>query len=487
MSNSPLTPGVVPGRLPAEAYAGNFSDHEPALDAHEARVAADRCYFCHDAPCMTACPTSIDIPLFIRQIATGTLDAAARTILSQNILGGMCARVCPTEVLCEQACVRNTNESKPVEIGLLQRFAVEGHFANPGAKPLFERAPSRMLAIALAVYYNLCGAGLSVPIYAITTIVLGSMLRITPEEEKWLWDYWGPAQRENNPVFGRLDAMIDFISPMWKDSLKFVEPNMSGIGGDGFLMIVWGVLTEQAIGKLFIAGIVPGIILTLLFILTVAIIAFVRPDMVGPPAAPSTMKEKLTVLSGSVGEVVVIFGVIMGGLFVATILTLVVVPADAPPLLVAARHPALVPEVVGVHALGAEFGDRIVDLARIGVGIGDDRRHHRLHRRQPHRKRACVVLYQDAEEALHGAVERPVHHQRLVRLAVLADVRDIKPLRQVEVDLHGRGRLRTQGSARNPCHPRGRWPATLRGYPAHRQSDNAGDDRSFHARSPLCP
>ena len=105
MTNSPLTPGIVSGRLPAAAYAKNFGDHEPALDAHEARVAADRCYFCHDAPCITACPTDIDIPLFIRQIATGTPDAAAQTIWNQNILGGMCARVCPTETLCEQACV----------------------------------------------------------------------------------------------------------------------------------------------------------------------------------------------------------------------------------------------------------------------------------------------------------------------------------------------------------------------------------------------
>jgi glutamate synthase (NADPH/NADH) small chain len=88
-------------------------------------VAADRCYFCHDAPCITACPTDIDIPLFIRQIASGTPEAAAKTILSQNILGGMCARVCPTETLCEQACVREAAEGKPVKIGELQRFATD--------------------------------------------------------------------------------------------------------------------------------------------------------------------------------------------------------------------------------------------------------------------------------------------------------------------------------------------------------------------------
>jgi len=125
LSNSQLTPGIVPARLPAASYEANFADHEPPLDRHEARVAADRCYFCHDAPCMTACPTSIDIPLFIRQIATGTPEAAAKTILSQNIMGGMCARVCPTETLCEEVCVREVAEGKPVEIGRLQRYATD--------------------------------------------------------------------------------------------------------------------------------------------------------------------------------------------------------------------------------------------------------------------------------------------------------------------------------------------------------------------------
>ncbi len=141
MPNSTLTPGVVPGRLPAAAYDANFADHEPALDAHEARVAADRCYFCHDAPCITACPTSIDIPLFIRQIATGTAESAAKTIWDQNILGGMCARVCPTETLCEEACVREAAEGKPVEIGRLQRFATDRVMAQ-GIHPYVRAAPT---------------------------------------------------------------------------------------------------------------------------------------------------------------------------------------------------------------------------------------------------------------------------------------------------------------------------------------------------------
>jgi glutamate synthase (NADPH/NADH) small chain len=117
--------GIAAGRLPDAQYDINFADLHPRLDKHEALVAADRCYFCYDAPCMTACPTSIDIPLFIRQISTGNPIGSAKTIFDQNILGGMCARVCPTETLCEQACVRNTAEDRPVEIGKLQRYATD--------------------------------------------------------------------------------------------------------------------------------------------------------------------------------------------------------------------------------------------------------------------------------------------------------------------------------------------------------------------------
>lgn len=141
MTNSPFTPGIAAARLDAATLAENFADLHAPLDAHEALVAADRCYFCHDAPCITACPTSIDIPLFIRQIATGTPEAAAKTIFDQNILGGMCARVCPTETLCEQACVRETAEGKPVEIGRLQRFATDT-LMEQGIHPFTRAAPT---------------------------------------------------------------------------------------------------------------------------------------------------------------------------------------------------------------------------------------------------------------------------------------------------------------------------------------------------------
>ncbi len=131
MPNTPQTPGLAAGRLPTETIEANFADLHPPLSAHEAAVAADRCYFCHDAPCMAACPTTIDIPLFIRQIATGNPEGAAKTILGQNILGGMCARVCPTETLCEEACVREAAEHEPVQIGRLQRFATDHMMEKP--------------------------------------------------------------------------------------------------------------------------------------------------------------------------------------------------------------------------------------------------------------------------------------------------------------------------------------------------------------------
>ena len=125
MSNEQISPAVATGRLPEDAIKQNFQELHPPLNDHEALVAADRCYFCFDAPCVEACPSDIDIPLFIRQISTGIPEAAAKTIFDQNILGGMCARVCPVETLCEKSCVRNDAEHKPVDIGRLQRYATD--------------------------------------------------------------------------------------------------------------------------------------------------------------------------------------------------------------------------------------------------------------------------------------------------------------------------------------------------------------------------
>jgi glutamate synthase (NADPH/NADH) small chain len=131
-------PDVAPGRLSASEIDRNFADLHPPLSKSEALIAADRCYFCYAAPCTAACPTGIDIPRFIQSIRSGDIEGAARTILSENIMGGMCARVCPTEVLCEQACVRNAHEDRPVDIGLLQRYATDPMFES--GRQLFARA-----------------------------------------------------------------------------------------------------------------------------------------------------------------------------------------------------------------------------------------------------------------------------------------------------------------------------------------------------------
>ncbi|WP_299947778.1 NAD(P)-dependent oxidoreductase [uncultured Ruegeria sp.] len=141
MAQGQMAPGIVSGRLSSDELTSNFTDLHPPLAPHEAAVAADRCYFCYDAPCVTACPTDIDIPLFIRQIQAAQPQAAARTIFDQNILGGMCARVCPTETLCEEACVRETAEGKPVEIGRLQRYATDTLMAA-GEHPFDRAAPT---------------------------------------------------------------------------------------------------------------------------------------------------------------------------------------------------------------------------------------------------------------------------------------------------------------------------------------------------------
>ena len=154
---------VRAGRLSPQQYAQNFCDAHPPLTLAQAHIEADRCYFCFDAPCQTACPTSIDIPSFIQRIADNNIRGSAHAILSANPLGGMCARVCPTEVLCEQACVRNTNEDKPVEIGMLQRYATDAYFDKPGA-PMFTRATAtgRKVAVVGAGPAGLaCGHGLA--------------------------------------------------------------------------------------------------------------------------------------------------------------------------------------------------------------------------------------------------------------------------------------------------------------------------------------
>lgn len=140
-------PDIQSHRLDGSEIAYNFGDLHPPLTRSAALIEADRCYFCYDAPCTTACPTGIDIPGFIQKIRSDNVRGSARTILEENIMGGMCARVCPTEVLCEEACVRNTHEDKPVEIGLLQRYATDPIL--DGQTQLFNREPPTGKTVAV--------------------------------------------------------------------------------------------------------------------------------------------------------------------------------------------------------------------------------------------------------------------------------------------------------------------------------------------------
>lgn len=223
---NPMTPGIAADRLSNEALAQNFADLHVPLEPHEVRVAADRCYFCYDAPCVTACPTDIDIPLFIRQISTDRSEAAAKTILDMNILGGMCARVCPTEVLCEQACVREVSEGKPVEIGRLQRHATDRLMAK-NIHP-FERAAATGKKVAvvgagpagLSCAHRLALKGIDVTIYDARSKAGGlneygiaaykSTNDFAAKEVAWLLSIGG-ITIENNKTLG-VDMTLDGLS-----------------------------------------------------------------------------------------------------------------------------------------------------------------------------------------------------------------------------------------------------------------------------------
>jgi len=141
-SHSPHVPDVEGDRLEVL-----FEDKKPPYDEAEAIAEANRCLYCVDAPCIKACPTAIDIPTFIRKIATGNTKGAARTILSQNLLGKSCGQVCPVEVLCAGACVYNDWEREPIRIGRLQRYAVDTAIAED--PQLLRAKPSTGKRIAL--------------------------------------------------------------------------------------------------------------------------------------------------------------------------------------------------------------------------------------------------------------------------------------------------------------------------------------------------
>lgn len=135
-------------RLDAAQYECNFADLHPPLTAQQAHFEASRCLFCFEAPCITACPTHIDVPAFIRKIAVENVRGAARVILEANPLGASCARVCPVEALCEGACVVNHNHERPVSIGRLQRYATD-YFAARGMPALLQVGAASGRRVAL--------------------------------------------------------------------------------------------------------------------------------------------------------------------------------------------------------------------------------------------------------------------------------------------------------------------------------------------------
>ena len=179
MSDNNLTNKVMnikSHRLSKKEIDDNFSDLHAPLSAIEALIEADRCYFCYDAPCTKACPSDIDVPGFIQSIRSNNLTGAAEKILSENIFGGMCARDCPTEELCQLACVRNDHEQKPVEIGLLQRYATDS-VLNNGVQ-LFSRQENTGKSIAVV------GAGPAGISCAHRLAVLGHKITVYDAKDK---------------------------------------------------------------------------------------------------------------------------------------------------------------------------------------------------------------------------------------------------------------------------------------------------------------
>jgi dihydropyrimidine dehydrogenase (NAD+) subunit PreT len=134
-------------RLTDEQLAANFADIAPPLTNDAALLEANKCLFCHDAPCTIACPTHIDVPAFIKKIATGNLRGSARVILDVNPFGHSCARACPVEVLCEGACVLNERDEQPIKIALLQRHATD--YVLEAKLKLFDAGPKTGKHVAI--------------------------------------------------------------------------------------------------------------------------------------------------------------------------------------------------------------------------------------------------------------------------------------------------------------------------------------------------
>jgi dihydropyrimidine dehydrogenase (NAD+) subunit PreT len=213
-------------------FEQNFAQLKPLMNATEAYYESSRCLFCYDAPCVNACPTGIDIPLFIRQINAGNLDGAAKTIYDSNYFGHACGKVCPTEVLCEGACVYNHQDVKPLEIGRLQAHATASAIASN--KKLYQLAPDNGKKIAIvgagpagiacACELRLLGYGVHVfeakgkpsglTVYGVAPYKITNSEAL--DEMAYLQQQFGYSVHYNSPVasadaFAQLEAQYDAV------------------------------------------------------------------------------------------------------------------------------------------------------------------------------------------------------------------------------------------------------------------------------------
>ncbi len=204
-----------------EEFDKNFGQIKPLMNQTEAHLESSRCLFCYDAPCQTACPTSIDIPLFIRQINSGDLTGSAKTIYASNYFGNACGKVCPTEVLCEGACVYVEQNVKPIEIGRLQNYATDQAISEN--KKLFELAPENGKKVAII------GAGPAGISCACELRTLGYVVDIFESKEKpsGLTVYGvAPYKITNEEV---LDEMA-YLKEQFGYSVRYNEPINSKAG-----------------------------------------------------------------------------------------------------------------------------------------------------------------------------------------------------------------------------------------------------------------
>jgi len=151
-----------------EDLAERFAEIHPPFTPQEAVVESTRCLFCYDAPCTAACPTHIDVPRFIKKISTGNVRGSAATILESNILGLSCSRVCPVDVLCEGACVMHRYNRAPIEIGRLQRHAMDHFYSNGAIISAGADRPGRVACIGSGPASLACAAELRRKGYAVT-------------------------------------------------------------------------------------------------------------------------------------------------------------------------------------------------------------------------------------------------------------------------------------------------------------------------------